>query len=91
MQVVLVIRSVYDGLAVPEDYFGTASIESSSLVHIIQDVLLQVHLKLKCCHGQRYDGASSMTRIRSGIIKQLTNEEPLAVFTPNAVWSCSKD
>ena len=33
------------------------------------------------CRGQCYDGASNMTRVRNGVAKQLTVEEPRAIFT----------
>ena len=83
-QVVLVIRSVNDNLTVTEDFislYKTESIESSSLVSIIQDVLLRMNLKQKYCRGQCYDGASNMTGVRNGVAKQLTDEEPLVIFT----------
>ena len=81
---VLVICSVNDNLTVTEDFIGlykTESIESSSIVSIIKDVLLRMNLKLKYCRGQCYDGASNMTRVRNGVAKQLTDEEPRAIFT----------
>ena len=82
-KVVLVIRSVNDNLTVTEDFFGlykTESIESSSLVSIIKDVLLRMNPMLKYCRGQCYEGASNMTGVRNGVAKQLTVEEPLAIF-----------
>ena len=83
-QVVLVIRSVNSNLTVTEDFIGLykiKSIESSSLVSIIKDVLLWINLKLKYCRGQCYDGANNMTGVRNGVAKQLTDEEPRAIFT----------
>ena len=83
-QVVLVICSVNDNLTVTEDFIGlykNESIESSSLVSIIKDVLLRMNLKLKYCREQCYDGASNMTGLRNGVAKQLTDEEPRAIFT----------
>ena len=83
-QVVLVIRLVNNNLTVTEDFIGlykTESVESSSLVSIIKDVLLWNNLKLKYCRGQCYDGASNMTGVRNGVAKQLTDEEPRAIFT----------
>ena len=82
-QVVLVICSVNDNLNVTEDFIGlykTESIESSSFVIIIKDVLLRMNLKQKYCLGQCYDGASNMTGVRNGVVKQLTDEEPRAIF-----------
>ena len=81
---VLVIRSVNNNLTVAEDFIGLyqiESIESSSLVSIIRDVILQLNLKLKYYRGQCYDGASNMTGVRNGVAKQLTDEEPQAIFT----------
>ena len=40
-----------------------------------------MNLKLKYCRGLCYDGASNMTGIKNGVAKQLTDEEPRAIFT----------
>ena len=40
-----------------------------------------MNLKQKYCLGQCYEGASSMTRVRNGVTKQSTDEEPRAIFT----------
>ena len=87
-QVVLAIHSVNDNLTVIEDFSGlykTESIESSSLFSIFKNVLLRMNLKLnlklKYCRGQCYDGASNMTGVRTGVAKQLTDEEPRAILT----------
>ena len=40
-----------------------------------------MNLKLKYCWGQCYDGSSNMTEVRNGVAKQLTDEEPRAIFT----------
>ena len=40
-----------------------------------------MNLKLKYCRGQCYDGASNMIEVRNGVAKQLTDEEPQAIFT----------
>ena len=84
-QVVLVICSVNNNLTVTEDFFGlykTESIESSSFVSIIKDVLLRMNLKQKYCRGQCYDGSSNMTRVKNGVAKQLTDLEQ---FSPTAM------
>ena len=57
-------------------FYITESIESSSLVSIIKDVLLRMNPKLKYCRGLCYDGASNMTGVRNGVAKQFTDEEP---------------
>ena len=80
---VVLVHSVNDNLTVTEDFTGlykTEPIESSSLVSIIKDVLLRMNLKLKYCRGQCCDWASNMTRVRNGVAKQLTDEEPRAIF-----------
>ena len=53
-QVESVIRAVNDNLTVTEDFIGfykTESIESSSLVSMIKDVLLRMNLKLEILSG----------------------------------------
>ena len=60
------------------------SIEYSSLVSIIKDVLFWMNLKLKYCRGQCYDGASNLTGVRmewpsSLLIKNLEEFPPTAM------------
>ena len=45
-----------------------------------KDTLLRMNLSLSKCSGQCYDGASVMSGVRNGVAKQLTDEEPRAVF-----------
>ena len=83
-QVVMVFHWVSDELGVHEDFFGlyeTHSIEAKALVGVIKDTLLRLNLKLEHCRGQCYDGASSMSGVRNGVAKILTDEEPHAIYT----------
>ena len=86
-QVVLVIPSVIDNLTVTEDFIGlykTESIESSSLVSVIKDVLLRMNLKLKYCQGQwwwdqQYDQGKGMEWPSSFLMKNLEQFSPTAM------------
>ena len=83
-QVVLCLRWVDDAFNVHEEFVGlykVHSISSDSLVAVIKDVLLRLNLTLNKVRGQCYDGAANMAGSRSGVAKQLRNEEPRAVFT----------
>lgn len=67
-----------------EDFIGlyeVASIEASSLVAVVKDTLLRLNLSLDRARGQCYDGASNMSGCRSGVAKQIMQEQPLAFFT----------
>ena len=61
--------------------YETHSIEAKALVGVIKDTLLRLNLKLEHCRGQCYDGASSMSGVRNGVAKILTDEEPRAIYT----------
>ena len=56
-------------------------LKASNLVFVIKDTLLQMNLTLAKAHGECYDGASNMCGIRSGVAKQIQDEEPRALFT----------
>ena len=53
------------------------------LVLTALDVLIRINLKLSCCRGQCYDGASNMSGVKSGAAAhvQLCAEEKRALFT----------
>ena len=50
-------------------------------MHVIKDTLLRINLSLTRIRGQCYDGSASMAGIRSGVAKQLLDEEPRAIYT----------
>ena len=56
-------------------------ISADSLVQVIKDVLLRMNLTLNKARGQCYDGAANMSGAKSGVAKQLTDEEPRALYT----------
>ena len=83
-QVVLCIRWVSKDFEVHEDFIGlykVDQIDARTLVFVIKDVLLRLNLSLSNIRGQCYDGAACMAGIRSGVAKQLLDEEPRAVYT----------
>lgn len=83
-QVVLVFRWVNSDLSVYEEFIGlyqTESLQASSLVQIIKDVMLRLNLKMELCRGQCYDGASIMSGIKNGVAKLICDDEPRAVYT----------
>ena len=83
-QVVLVLRWVDETLEAHEEFIGlymTSSITADSLVSIIKDTLLRMNLKIQHCRGQCYDGASTMSGAKNGVAKQISTDEPRAVYT----------
>ena len=83
-QVVICIRWVSKTFDVHEDFIGLYNvdqIDAGTLVHVIKDTLLRLNLSLTRIKGQCYDGAASMAGIRSGVAKQLLDEEPRAIYT----------
>ena len=70
-------------MKVQEDIVGLYAISvisTSTIVHIIKDVLVRLNLILSECRGQYCDGASNMRGPRSGVAKQLRNKETLALY-----------
>ena len=61
--------------------YAVDAINANCLVSAIKDVLIRMNLKLSCCRGQCYDGASNMSGIKSGVAAQLCAEEKRALFT----------
>ena len=78
------MRWVDDTFDVYEEFVGlykVQSISSNSLVAVIKDELFRMNLTLNKVRGQCYDDAANMAGSRSGVAKQLRNEEPRAFFT----------
>ena len=57
------------------------AINADCLVFAIKDALIRLNLKLSCCRGQCYDGASNMSGVKSGVAAQSCAEEKKALFT----------
>ena len=67
-----------------EDLIGLYKVDSISadnLVILIKDALLRMNLSLNKARGQCYGGAANMSGAKSGVAKQLTDEEPRALYT----------
>ena len=54
---------------------------ADSIVAELKDVLLRMNLKLNKCRGQCYDGCSTMTGHRNGVVVQIKEEEKRALYT----------
>ena len=83
-QAVLVLRWVDDTLTVHEDFIGlynVPSISADTLTCVIKDSLCCLNLTLNKVRGQCYEGASNMSGARTGVAKQLLDEEKRTVFT----------
>lgn len=62
-----------------EDVIGLYKVDDISadtLVQVIKDALISMNMSLKKCRGQCYDGASNRSGTKTGVAKQLKNEEP---------------
>ena len=83
-QVVIWIRWIEKDLEVHEDVTGwkyaVIDISTQTVIKVIKDALVRMNLGLNKCWGQCYDGASTMSGPRSGVAKQLRNEEPRALY-----------
>ena len=83
-QLVICIRWISNNdLEVHEDVIGlyaVSDIKASTIVNVIKDALLRLNLDIRKCRGQCYDGASNMSGHRSGVAKQLRDEEPRALY-----------
>ena len=80
-QLVICIRWISNvDLEVHEDVIGLYAISNFSAATIVQDALVGLNLGLSKCRGQCYDGTSNMRGPRSGVAKQLCDEEPCALY-----------
>ena len=83
-QAVIILRRVTDDLQVFEEFLGlyhVPSIDSDTLTKVAKDVLCHFNLPISKLRGQCYDGASAMRGVRSGVPKQICDEEPRALYT----------
>ena len=83
-QLVICIRWIRNSdLEVHEDVIGlyaVTDIYAATIVKVIRDALVRMKLGLSKCRGQCYDGASNMSGPRSGVAKQLRDDEPRALY-----------
>ncbi len=47
------------------------SINAECLTHAIKDTLLRMNISLSSCRGQCYDGASTMSGSKTGVVARL--------------------
>ena len=83
-QVVVVLRTVGENFSIEEDLVGLYSvsrIDATTLVTVIKDTLIRLNLPVNKLRGQCYDGCSTMSGHRSGVAKQIRDEEARAVYT----------
>ena len=74
---------LYD-LEVSEKFIGFYEIpgtESSTIVTVMEDILLRYQLNLDMCRGQCYGGASNMLGKSSGVAAQIFGQQPKAHYT----------
>ena len=82
-QVVICIRWINDELEPHEDFIGlymVDDIRANTVVAVIKDTLLRISLSLTKCGAQCYDGASTMSGAKTGVAKQLSDEERRAIY-----------
>ena len=82
-QVVICIRWINNELEPQEDFLGlykVGDICTSTIVAVIKDTLVRMYLSLSKCRGQCYDGASTMKGAKTGVAKQLCDEEKRAIY-----------
>lgn len=73
--------SFSDDFEVTEVFLGlykVPSIHASTLVSVMKDALCRMNITISKVRGQCYDGASTMQGARSGVAKQIMDEEPRA-------------
>ena len=84
-QLVLCIQWIdHDKLDPQEDVIGLYQIDDISahtIVSVIRDMLMRMNLSLSRCRGQCYDGAANLKGGNTGVAKQLSDEEPRALYT----------
>ena len=77
------IRWVSDDLHSNEEFLGLyqlPNIQASTLTSMIKDCLIRFNLSLSKARGQCYDGASNMSGKRIGVARNISEEEPRALF-----------
>ena len=79
-QLVIDIRWVQE---VFEDFIGLNHMErinASSIVAALKDVLMRMNLSTSRMRGQCYDGCSTMTGAKKGVVKSMMEEAPRSIF-----------
>lgn len=77
-QLVFCLRYVDHSLEVHEEFVGLYCLDSTSansIIATIKDILLRLNLRIDNCRGQCYDGASSMSGVKSGVATRIMQME----------------
>ena len=96
-QLSLSIRWVDKDITVHEDTLGLFQLpntKSTTLFHVIKDILIRCSLSLSQCRGQAFDGASNMSGIRNGVQALVKSEASKALYVHCLAHSlnlCLKD
>ena len=83
-QLVVCLRWVDDDLVAHDEHIGLKDMSDTSaksIVRELKDVLLRMNLKLRKCRGQCYDGCSTMTGYKNGVVVKIKEEEKRALYT----------
>lgn len=83
-QLVFCLRYVDESMEVHEDFIGLYTLDSTSadlIFESIKDVLLRMNLRMENSRGQCYDGASSMSGVKTGVAAKITRIEHRALYT----------
>ena len=83
-QLVICIRWVDSKLQPLEDLIGLHNIDcinAETIVSVLKDTLLRMNVSLYKCRGQCYDGCSTMSGSRNGVVTSIKAEEPCALYT----------
>ena len=81
LQLMICLRRVDCDLVAHDEFFGLKDMpctNADSVVAELKDVLLRMNLKL---NKQCYDGCSTMTGHRNGVVVQIKEEENRALYT----------
>ena len=57
------------------------SIDAATLTSVIKDAMTRLNLPIAKLRGQCYDGCSTMSGLKTGVDKRISDEDPRAVFT----------
>ena len=75
---------VEDELEAHDEFIGLKNMrntDADSIVQKLKDILLRMHFKLSKCRRQCYDGCSTMSGSKSGIVVQTKSKEEHALHT----------
>ena len=72
------------GFETREQFIGmyfVESIDASTIISVIEDILNRLNLTVKKARGQCYDGAAAMAGSKNGVATKLLEKEKRAIYT----------